>query len=40
MESLSDNKELAQVFHEGFPGIGYFVRDRQTFDFSTVARVG
>lgn len=39
LDKLADNKILAVLYHEIFPGIGYIIRDRATFDFSAVARI-
>lgn len=39
METLSDERTTASIYHQAFPGLEYIVRDRYTFDFSPLARI-
>lgn len=38
MEMPADEETMVSIYHETFPGLGYIVRDRYTFDFSATGR--
>lgn len=39
MGMLADEQTTTSIYHQAFPGLGYIIRDKYTFDFSAITRI-